>query len=372
VALRFLVNHGPARTVFEAAVERDLERARLSTVYRAYYGLARPLIPIRVRQWLQGRVTQDPRGLYPDDFMRRLEDALGGGALDIVHPWPGGAEFGFVLTHDVESAEGLEGCAELAGIEEDLGFRSVFNVVPYGYPIDRGIVEDLAGRGFEIGIHGYNHDGRLFSSSRTFRRRLPAMQSAMREYGAIGFRAPMVHRNLELLQELQTEYDTSFFDADPFQAMPGGVGSIWPFMAGDMVELPYTLPQDHTLFVVLGEVDGLIWRQKLSYVAERAGMALMLTHPEYLAPRGRLHVYREFLESVRERSGYWHALPKECARWWRVREASSVEVGTNGTLSVVGPAASQGGVPARLGVREGGLRLESIQPSIPRARVEDG
>lgn len=371
MAFRFLVNEGPAARVFRDALQEDLERARLSLQYRAYYGFARPIIPIRIRQWLQGRSTGRPGDFYPDQFMERLADALRGSEVDLVHPWPHAAGFGFALTHDVESAEGLRLCPEIAAIEEDLGFRSVYNIVPYGYPIDRGIVDDLLRRGFEIGIHGYNHDGRLFTSLRTFRRRVPAMNRAVEEYGAVGFRAPMVHRNIDWLQTLRIRYDSSFFDSDPFQAMPGGVGTIWPFMAGDLVELPYTLPQDHTLFVVFGESDGRIWREKLQYVLDRAGLVLMLTHPEYLAPWGRLDVYRSFLAEVQARGNYWHALPKEIARWWRLRDASDVDSDGYANPRVVGPAAAEGAVPARFLARDGAPGFE-LPKAMSRSAPRDG
>ena len=114
----------------------------------------------------------------------------------------------------------------------------------------------------------------------------------------------MVHRNLAWLQSLNVEYDASCFDADPFQAMPGGVGGVWPFIAGRFVELPYTLPQDHTLFITLNERDGRIWEQKLEFIIRLGGMALLITHPDYLNSDNRIAAYRHLLEKTR-RNG-WH------------------------------------------------------------------
>jgi peptidoglycan/xylan/chitin deacetylase (PgdA/CDA1 family) len=208
----------------------------------------------------------------------------------------------------------------VARIEEELGLRSSWNLVPYKYPIDQGLVGDLVARGFEIGVHGYNHDGLLFASRRIFFGRLPAICEAISRYSADGFRAPMVHRNLEWLQELPLNYDASFFDVDPFQAMPGGIGSLWPLIIGEMVELPYTLPQDHTLFVSLGETSDIIWRKKWEVIRAWSGMGLMLTHPDYLDSPARLDVYRGFLDFVLEQNEHWHALPRDVASWWRQRD----------------------------------------------------
>jgi hypothetical protein len=46
--------------------------------------------------------------------------------------WPEGKKFAFVLTHDVESKEGLSKCRGLMKLEQNLGFRSSFNFIPEG------------------------------------------------------------------------------------------------------------------------------------------------------------------------------------------------------------------------------------------------
>ncbi len=102
----------------------------------------------------------------------------------------------------------------------------------FAYPIDMGVIAELRALNCEIGIHGYNHDGRLFSSRGEFQRRATAINEALSTHEAVGFRAPMVHRNPEWLQDLNVAYDASFFDSDPFQAMPRGVGGVWPFIVG--------------------------------------------------------------------------------------------------------------------------------------------
>lgn len=90
------------------------------------------------------------------------------------------------------------------------------------------------------------------------------------------------------------------------------------------MELPYTLAQDSTLFLFLGEPDIALWKQKVDWIAKHGGMVLVNVHPDYLAfdgrathqvyPAGR---YRELLEYIRDTySGqYWHALPREVAAW---------------------------------------------------------
>jgi hypothetical protein len=92
------------------------------------------------------------------------------------------------------------------------------------------------------------------------------------------------------------------------------------------VELPYTLPQDFTLFVLMGEKNIDIWKKKLDWIAKCGGMALINTHPDYMNfGGGRLGIeeypasyYTDFLQYVEARYAgkYWHALPRDMARWW--------------------------------------------------------
>ena len=298
------------------AVQSDIDSAKLSTVFRTFY-CVRPFLPIFVRQLLQrarnGNKELPQDWYYPVQLMDELESL----AEDLPSVWPDAADYSVVLTHDVETGDGMKLIPAIAKIEEDLGFRSSWNLVPYKYKIDQGFVQELRDRGHEIGIHGYNHDGRLFHSRRVFDSRLKHINQAIRDYKAVGFRTPMVHRNLNWMQGLEVEYDSSVFDVDPLQAMPGGVQSIWPFVCGNFVELPYTLPQDHTLLVTLGETTDRIWREKLKWIRSVHGMALMLTHPDYLETGAKQDVYRSFLTHVRSEGGYAAYLPREISQWTR-------------------------------------------------------
>jgi hypothetical protein len=93
------------------------------------------------------------------------------------------------------------------------------------------------------------------------------------------------------------------------------------------VELPYTLPQDHCLFVILKQRDIRIWKQKLDWIVEKGGMALLNAHPDYMSFGGgamgreqyRVELYEEFLSYVRDKypGQYWNVLSSEVARFWR-------------------------------------------------------
>jgi len=258
--------------------------------------------------------------------------------------WPEGKKFAFVLTHDVESAIGLQKCRSLMQLDLEFGFRGSFNFVPEGdYRLPSELREELTQSGFEVGIHDLRHDGRLYQSHREFCHRATRINRYLAEWGAVGFRSAFMLHNLDWLRELEIQYDASTFDTDPFEPQPEGRHTIFPFWVSrpdgvaihhqpptmnsfrsGYVELPYTLPQDFTLFVLLGEKTAGIWQRKLDWIAEHGGMALFITHPDYMTfPDGPaekaaeypVELYKQFLEYVRSRySGqYWQALPREVA-----------------------------------------------------------
>jgi peptidoglycan/xylan/chitin deacetylase (PgdA/CDA1 family) len=202
-----------------------------------------------------------------------------------------------------------------------LGLRSSFNLVAERYPLDTGLIDDLRARGFEVGIHGLRHDGRELRSRRAFAATATRLNEHIDRLDAAGFRSPLTHRNPEWMQALEVDYDASFFDTDPFEPMPGGTMSTWPFFLGHFVELPYTLAQDSTLFDVLGERGPRLWLEKARYLARWHGMALLNTHPDYLRLPGRWDAYAELLDQVRD-LGWWNALPRDVAAWWRLRGAA--------------------------------------------------
>jgi hypothetical protein len=236
--------------------------------------------------------------------------------------WPEGKRFCFVMTHDVETAEGFANIDRLAAIERERDIRSSWNIVPRRYPYPEDKLGELAADGFEIGVHGLYHDGRLFSSRRIFDERLPALNEAFREMNSIGFRSPATHRNAEWMSGLECRYDSSFPDTDPFEPQAGGSLSLFPFFLNGLLELPYTLPQDHTLFEILGESSIDIWTRKIDWIARCGGMALAIVHPDYMTDEKRLDCYRRLLDHVLERTDAWIAKPGDVCNWWHARHSA--------------------------------------------------
>ncbi|MFO1497468.1 MAG: DUF354 domain-containing protein [Verrucomicrobiota bacterium] len=212
-----------------------------------------------------------------------------------------------------------------------MGFRSCFNFVPEGsYDVPEPLREWIAFQGFEVGVHDLKHDGKLYRSRHSFRKNAVEINRYLREWNAAGFRSGFMLHQLEWLHDLNLLYDASTFDTDPFEPQPDGVHTIFPFwVAGSegrgYVELPYTLPQDSTLFLVLQERDPSIWLEKLDWIIAHGGMALLDTHPDYMVFSGScppdcsypVRYYREFLEYIvhRYKGQFWQPLPREMAAY---------------------------------------------------------
>ena len=250
-------------------------------------------------------------------------------SLKFRHFWPEGENFAFVLTHDIETAAGQDFVRVVADFEEKLGFRSSFNFVPDRYPLDYQLMKNLRERGFEIGVHGLKHDGKLFLSKEGFLERAKQINGYLKKFEAVGFRSPLMHRNPEWMQVLEIEYDLSFFDTDPYEPINGGCMSIWPYTIGEFTELPYTLAQDSTLGIVLGETTAELWLKKLNFIEKNFGMALVNTHPDYLIDEEIFSIYSDFLLAVKEKGSFWHALPYKAARWWKIRSSMPFDENSN-------------------------------------------
>jgi hypothetical protein len=169
------------------------------------------------------------------------------------------------------------------------------------------------------------------------------MHENAKRWGAVGFRSPATHRTWGLMPLLGFDYDSSYPDTDPFEPQGGGCCSWWPFFNGDLVELPITLPQDHTLFAILRRDDESAWVEKASLLRDRGGMSLLITHPDYMLEPRFTALYGRFLEAFAGDDRMWHALPRDVSAWWRRRAASTVE-SRDGEWRVVGPASDEAAV----------------------------
>jgi len=276
--------------------------------------LRRILIKIKIKKYEEVWPILESAGKKPQGFPE----------------WRDNKKFAFVLTHDVELQGGHDKCIELMKLEKHLGFRSSFNFVPERYKVSSEVRDELVRNGFEVGVHGLNHDGKLFSSKEVFSLRAKKINEYLKQWEAVGFRAPAMHHNLEWQHELNVKYDLSTFDTDPFEPQADGVETIFPFFVkhDDSTEgyweFPYTLVQDFTLLILMNESNE-IWKKKLDWIAEKGGMALLNVHPDYInfshnpnkIEEFRVNQYEGFLKYVKSKykNLYWNPLPKDLVEY---------------------------------------------------------
>lgn len=344
--------------------------------HRFYYTL-KPFLPwrlrIRLRRIVASHKLEACAPIWPiDESASRPPPGWTG--------WPDGKKFAVVLTHDVEGPEGLAKCRQLAELEMQLGFRSSFNFIPEGsYSAPRELREWLVANGFEVGVHDLKHDGRLYGSRRGFAEKAARINKYLQDWKAVGFRSGFMLRNLDWIHQLDVVYDSSTFDTDPFEPQSNGTRTIFPFWiparASDTsarrgyVELPYTLPQDSTLFLVLKKTSPDIWLKKTDWIARHGGMALVNVHPDYVnftsSPSASreypVAAYADLLRHIAQNYAgqYWQPLPGKLASWFKAAMPQSVT--SSGEAGTVSP-------PAALRGRKAAVILYSYYPSDPRPR----
>jgi hypothetical protein len=346
--------------------ERYLEVARTGAQRRgtrgavhAYYGI-RGLLPRPLQIWLRRQYAHvQARTKFPAwpaetalhdffDLFAAILAGVGGEPLPRIASWPHDRAWALVLTHDVETAAGVAAIDPIVELERGLGLRSSWNFVPRRYEVDDERIGELSDGGFEVGVHGLLHDGRDLESLARVRERLPGMRAAAERWHAVGFRAPATQRHWELMPMLGFDYDSSYPDSDPFEPQGGGCCTWLPFFNQQMVELPLTMAQDHTLFAILRRGDASAWIEKAEFLRARGGLALIDTHPDYLVEERIKSAYRDLLERFASDESAWKALPREVSAWWRRRADSRIERAGSDWI-VTGPAATE----ARVELTEG-------------------
>jgi peptidoglycan/xylan/chitin deacetylase (PgdA/CDA1 family) len=323
--------------------ERYVRRPRSARLMPAFYRL-KPLIPRRLQMAARRRIARRQRdrhevgGWFPrwpiePLLVDRHESLLAervrrspAGRVRVLGNWPRGNRFAYIVTHDVEGPRGLDNVRPLLDLERRRGIVSAWFIVAEDYHVPPEVRATIRAAGGEVGLHGLHHDGSLFQDRGHFEAQLPRIRRHLEAWGAEGFRSPATHRRAEWMPELGAGYDSSFPDTHPFDAQPGGCCSIVPYFLGELVELPITLPQDHTLYELLREPDIGLWRDKAAWIAEHGGLVTVLVHPDYALTDERLRHYDALLAFLSRLDGGWHALPRDVARWWRRRAALAAAV----------------------------------------------
>lgn len=374
ITLPINLDLGITNLLNEQYLNHESNKHVVDLLRRGYY-FAKHLLPrsiqIAIRRWSAPVMGSRSFPVWPVDIsidliqQQVMEDVLSmvsDNVLPMISFWPEGSDFCLVLTHDVEQQIGFENIQLLSDIEKKYGFRSVWNFVPERYKIDYAVISNLHSEGFEVGVHGLYHDGRLFESFNTFLSRVPRINTYIADWGSVGFRSPSALRKLDWIsRHIQTEYDSSCPTAELYGAQAGGCCTVFPFIYQDMIELPITMQQDHTLLEILEftpEQTLECWLDTIKKIKAVHGMVLIIVHPDYMLSPERLQLYDQFLQVLSQEKECWHTLPRNVARWWKERSQSEL-INESGNWVINGPGSKCGQV-MEVALTHMGLRFRPL------------
>ena len=335
-----------------SAGQNGFRRAAGKLLHHAYYAV-RPLMPVAFRRHFQRYHLRDRRRMpfpsWPVDrtveqilerFLLLSMKAQGAREIPFVWFWPEGAPGCALMTHDIETEAGLDFCPHLMDIDDAFGVKAAFQIVPEErYAVPDGFAKLILARGFEVCVQDLNHDGHLYSDRDEFLRRAQLINHYGKKYGAQGFRAAVLYRNLDWYSALDFRYDMSVPNAAHLEAQAGGCCTLFPYFIGQILELPVTTTQDYSLFHILGEYSIEHWKNQICLIFEKHGLASFIVHPDYIVEEREQGIYKEllaYLAKLRKEQNIWIALPREIDEWWRARGQMQL-VSAAGTWRIEGP-----------------------------------
>jgi hypothetical protein len=311
-----------------------------------------------LRDWSRLSFPQWPVDTSVEDLMEgHLRQAAGGQerSIPFIWFWPDGASSAAIMTHDVETAEGLALVPKLMDVDDEFGVKSSFQLVPeQRYLVSRSLLETIRKRQCEVNLHGLNHDGNLFRDRNTFLQQCARINHYLKEYDAAGFRSACMYRNMDWYSDLDISFDMSVPNVAHLEPQRGGCCTVFPYFVGNILELPLTTIQDYSLMNILGDYSIDLWKRQIEIVMARHGLLSFIVHPDYIFEERSVPVYKKllgYLSGLMTERHVWLAPPGEVNRWWRDRSAMKL-VRDNGMWRVEGPARER----ARIGVAriEGG------------------
>lgn len=232
----------------------------------------------------------------------------------------------YVVTHDVDTPQGLARAGSIKKMEEKYDVESAWYVPTRHFSLDSGMIKDLANHS-EVGVHGAQHSGNLISmpSQKLFRLLYEAKQLLGKISGSSvkGFRSPLLQHNSTILEQLKKagySYDTSIPTWEPKhpQTMSTfGIGTVFPLVLNNLVEIPVSTVQDHQLLYVLGLTPKKTlaeWCSFMTIIKEIGGCSVLLSHPEYgLFDSENISMYEDFLGYISSDSDGWITTPAKLA-----------------------------------------------------------
>jgi peptidoglycan/xylan/chitin deacetylase (PgdA/CDA1 family) len=288
--------------------------SRLPVTYQSVPPWLRSLLAGAVGRWQRSRSDRWAR--FPRWPLDVSADFLADWAS--ASPASAPAKTPVLLSHDIDSLEGLRNVVQkFLPLEESLGAKSSSYFVPQAWPLDHGLLGEIAARGHELGIHGHDHANKTpFLIEEEMTRRLEVTRPLIERYGIKGYRAPSLLRTRALLRCLAGlyAYDSSIPTSGGLYPVPNnGCATARPYLIGALPELPLSLPRDGSLRFLGYSPKQIVelWITCAEQIARSGGVVVLLTHCEqrFSGNRPMLEAYRHFLEYVAADSRYAWDLP---------------------------------------------------------------
>lgn len=304
---------------------------RVSSIYRFLTGLPIPytFAPNRFRDFFMGA-----RKANCDSFLDHLDlDALryiliralqeATGELLQKKTWEG-RRYACLITHDVDTREGLQRALALKRVEERYDIPSAWFLSTKRYKLESEVISQLANYG-EVGAHGTKHDGKLIrlSKEEIVDRLSEAKQILETTVGqdVVGFRAPLLQHNRRIIQAVEEagySYDTSIPTWEPMHPTtmgPYGIGTVYPFDINEIIEIPISVPQDHQMLHIfrISAIETIErWLEMKKTIRDLGGIFNILVHPDYeLANQEGLNAYEKLLNIIYGDDQVFTAIPSQ-------------------------------------------------------------
>ncbi len=152
------------------------------------------------------------------------------------------------LSHDIDNVEGYRYTKTMAEIDAKYNIQSTFNFITHDYKIDKPFIHSIAHAGFEVGLHGYNHDqGFAFRNPKKIKTEIKMAIDALDTEEVVGYRSPALSISetlFQVLSEMNFLFDSTMQIASPFYY---SVKLPYPyyFKKYDMWEIPLMVQDDN-------------------------------------------------------------------------------------------------------------------------------
>ncbi|HVA85732.1 MAG TPA: hypothetical protein VNF73_05340 [Candidatus Saccharimonadales bacterium] len=287
-------------------------------------------------QWPIERALDDARRLH-------WSEVAPASSVTLSAPiYPDGRRAAVVLTHDIDSRDELDLIDAIRVLERRHDLASSFGFVPEVTWPQEGQVQRLVAEGCEVYCHDLRHDGKLpympadaiRSALEQVFQRSPWARSLMP-----GFRSGQLLMSPTLRTVVGELFDFDLSVPDTERGGPygyaAGCGTVYPYELGSLMEIPLTLAQDIYVRHVYGLGPAAVlrtWLEKLRYIADVGGVAVLNTHPVWVNPKrpDMWQAYDAFLANVATDDRLWVTTPAWLVAWLRQRR-----VGTERTAEAV-------------------------------------